>query len=479
MDLHMDISADYHSIKFEELGDLTIAVHKGFYAELMDPKWKLTENAIYEILLFHKDAICRGWASFSGPRIDEVWNTHHRKLISRFIRNCEWFEQFGKIKYIPGVQSRKYKLAPKKGYKICKGYLQLAARHSAVDAGEAPVIGDFHGDEDSLALEHDSLHDSSSDPGDTFSLGCTTPCHIPLPLWIEDEYRMDVVVPDSWLSLRRQRWMDGVVKNPGWRDMFHSVTSGITTWGSSMIKSIESIAIPNCHKAAVSTVPVSDVGRRKSAKSWFWRAKNAKQKVLKRGISGRCYHILTQCSRLCRPFLKVVYENKLEDIAIVDMSCTYLAIIAGQLKNKAARAEIIGVLQNGDIYTELTEGSGMTRDEAKREFQRQCLFYKTYDEEKRPLWMAFKKRFPVLAHVIQRKHGGKHSHITSFSHFLTNLEASIFLDRVVPELCSSGIPAVPIHDAVMVPRSCAEIAKKAIEQAAFAVLGFVPKVKIS
>lgn len=84
---------------------------------------------------------------------------------------------------------------------------------------------------------------------------------------------------------------------------------------------------------------------------------------------------------------------------------------------------------------------------------------------------------PDLARLI-RHHRSIHP-VKWLSDRLTNAEGEFFIDGVLPFVVDAGIPALPIHDAVVVPASAAEQVKRWCCDLAQARFGFAPKFKIT
>ena len=186
----------------------------------------------------------------------------------------------------------------------------------------------------------------------------------------------------------------------------------------------------------------------------------------------------------------------------VDMHATLPAIIAAKLAPPGERERVIAMCQSGDFYGEMAKllgVPGVDHSELKRCFQCEVVFsFRPFWSE---IWQAFSHEFPGTAkalseirdgsntvvdvHVRRDVNGRRYESQTRWgqrrlSRILSRGESEIFLQRALVRLFrEAGVRAVPIHDCLMVAESNASIAKRFIEQAAFAVLGFIPVVNIS
>jgi hypothetical protein len=110
----------------------------------------------------------------------------------------------------------------------------------------------------------------------------------------------------------------------------------------------------------------------------------------------------------------------------------------------------------------------------KAAVNKDCLFGRQ-NFGRTPLFVSMQKLFPDLARFIRHKR--LHHDVSWLSDLLTNAEGSFFLDLLLPFVVGSNVPALTIHDAVIVPASKASQVAGYCNQLAEAHFGFCPRFK--
>ncbi len=194
--------------------------------------------------------------------------------------------------------------------------------------------------------------------------------------------------------------------------------------------------------------------------------------------AGRCYYPLTnQPKILRRQHLKFDCNGQIEASAEVDMSATYWVLLTSMLDSSRCRAQLIRDLTDGLFYQKLNReiGSSFTdTQELKAAVQKDCLFGRQ-DFGKTLLFSAMERLYPDLARLIRHKR--THHSVSWLSDVLTNAEASFFIDKLLPFIVDADVPALPVHDAVIVPASRAKEVESWSRDLASEHFGFCPKFK--
>jgi len=196
--------------------------------------------------------------------------------------------------------------------------------------------------------------------------------------------------------------------------------------------------------------------------------------------AGRCYYpLVNQPKPLRHRYLKFRHNGQIEDAAEVDMSATYWVLLASMLDPSLCREMLIQDLVKGCFYQRLNAESGNRYEDPadlKPAVQKDCLFGRQNFGRTR-LFATMERLYPDLALLI-RYYRSKHP-VRWLSDKLTNAEGEFFIDCVLPFAVDAGIPALPIHDAVVVPASAAEQVKRWCCNLAQARFGFEPRFKIT
>ncbi len=196
-------------------------------------------------------------------------------------------------------------------------------------------------------------------------------------------------------------------------------------------------------------------------------------------VAGRCYHPLVNQPKLLRQrYLKFCHNGQIEDGAEVDMSATYWVLLASILKPSLCKEMLVQELVTGRFYERLNTACGnhyRDQRELKKAVQKDCLFGKKNFGRTR-LFASMERLYPDLARLI-RHFRNKYS-LRWLSNKLTNAEGEFFIDCVLPFLLDAGIPALSIHDALVVPASEAEQVRIWCWGLAKERFGFLPMFRI-
>lgn len=178
--------------------------------------------------------------------------------------------------------------------------------------------------------------------------------------------------------------------------------------------------------------------------------------------SGRLYYpMVNQPKALRRRHLQFHWKGELVPMAEVDLRSSYWAFLLAMLEPTEDVSQLAKDLEDGLVYERLAESctsqTWKDRQALKVAAQIQCLFGDSGFGQQ-PLFGALHSRYPTLAAFIRgvRCRAGSGQTARKLSKLLTEAEGSFFIDTLLPELTSIGIPALPLHDAVIVPVTVAE-----------------------
>ncbi len=284
-----------------------------------------------------------------------------------------------------------------------------------------------------------------------------------------------VVLDCQWLRQRAIRWCSWCLER-GFDiacDFF-----GITERAKAIFDSISRVGLPENDDFTNDIDDEKNATTGRSKRDWArdFVAKCRRGSVLRvsRIKSGRLYQPLTNAPRLMRREMTIDGEKMTE----VDLSSAYWAVLSAELPDSDERDRMIDSLQAGLWYSDLAAEAGVefaTNGELKVATQTQCLTGQDQRLESRPLWVALKRLYPTLSRIIQRIRD--ESGASGLTHFLTSLEGRVMAPV---HLCviALGIPALPLHDGILVPLSAAERVADVIRTVATEKLGFTPLVKI-
>ena len=194
--------------------------------------------------------------------------------------------------------------------------------------------------------------------------------------------------------------------------------------------------------------------------------------------AGRVYHGMTnQPKILRRQHLSFECDGGVEKTAEIDMSSTYYVLLTSMLDAGRCKDQLIQDLTEGCFYRKLGEASGnrfTDTQELKMAVNRDCLFGKR-DFGKTPLFVAMEKQFPDLARFIRHKR--RHHDVSWLSDVLTNAEGSFFIDLLLPFVVGANVPALTIHDGLLIPASRAKEVSIWCSDLAVQHFGFCPRFK--
>ncbi len=279
---------------------------------------------------------------------------------------------------------------------------------------------------------------------------------------------------------RYLQWVEYVSRDPDLSLCFDVGRDGPV--GDAVRDGLEALRVDHVTESNIDD-PDLTWSQRESHRNTLRRMKDGVRHLVRR-IRGRCYHPLTSCPKTIRRHLKMFFKGRTERAVCVDMSATYLTLLVSSLNKPEQEYEqlrLINLIQEGQFYgsvNELLPEEKRYKDpgELKKEFQRQCIFWRDGRISRRPIWEAFRVKFPMLCGLIQEKHDKLG--VTRLSDWLMRKESSIFVEKAMVGINRAGIPVVPIHDALMVPESVAEWVHGVLVQIAVDALGFTPRFKI-
>jgi hypothetical protein len=207
----------------------------------------------------------------------------------------------------------------------------------------------------------------------------------------------------------------------------------------------------------------------------------------------RMYHAMTNVKKAIRRRCTLAGEKMVE----VDMHASFVANVTHLYARGDDRERLIEMLRRGNFYEQFADLAGLSPDRVKERFLRDVIF--SFHRGGNPLWEAFRQHFPDTAYrlsrdrdwgdvvKIKRKQDANGRWFTCrtregqrfLSRRLSMVESQIFWRRALMRLWNElGIPALPIHDCLLVRESDAEAARQMILECAQEVLGFLPAVKV-
>ena len=405
-----------------------------------DTEFTTREIVKSEIALACSQIYKKGYVSVSTKRLDGTYHSRLRWMITRFLKSCGLFEAEetmgvrGKmVRFRLGKQSIRYRYLGSDAKKLKKPKKNKASTRCAPDI---------------RTRKDDSV-------------------------WVS--------VRGDWLVWRSRRWSWVVSTSEGWRDLHDGEALG------EVCEAIHFGLKAFSFDGATEDDMVHEEGARdtqiKRRKEWFRKAIEGLSPMVRR-IRNRCYHALTSCSKVARNLLKVWYRGDLEKAVSVDMSSTYPVLLVSDLRGEQQVEEqkrLIDLFHEDWFYRFINDKSEVkyeSHKQMKMEFQKQCVFWRDPDEKKRPYWTALKEHFPEYAlHILKCR--GNLGGVGGLSDYLMDKESRIFVDRALVEVSEKGIPSVSIHDALLVPASCAKYVRGVLERVALQSLGFTPNFKIS
>lgn len=170
--------------------------------------------------------------------------------------------------------------------------------------------------------------------------------------------------------------------------------------------------------------------------------------------NGRVYWgAVNQPKSLRRSNIRFIYGGKEVRGVEVDLSSSFFVFVAVE-SGCDALALAVGEDRVYETLADNCQQAFSNRDSLKVGAQVQCLFG-AENFGRQPLFGAMYSIWPDAAKWVRetrRQHG-----VSGLSRMLMESEAAFMWDKLVPLLVKSRIPALPIHDGVIVPEPAAEI----------------------
>jgi hypothetical protein len=415
-----------HTTSLADAGDWTISIHRALLNWLREHV--PCKDAIHEIVIAYHSWRRHGHFSIATRRIDATASSQVRRHVLAAMRACPYIRRI--TSYIPGRQSIRYGFSLPETRKIERSGIEFFDREQDVEG--APTDNGY-------------VYHVQSSVSVRYSIG------------------------HSWLMNRALRWLC-LCKENGLQiacDLF-----GDSTIGQAVFRAIELIDFPK-NRDWIATDEPEKIGWRVS---YHARCLGGQMLRMLRTRRGRMYHPLTSCPRDLRSRLTINGERLCE----VDLRSTYWTLLVGQLWDGDERDRAVTAIRMGRWYELLAAEAGLSPDDRGRlkvQTQIQCLFWRDgHPDSSRPLWLALRRLYPVLARLILsvRERAGA----TGLSDYLTWLESQVMYP-VYETLAAKGVPHLPLHDAVLVGRSHVKLATNLLRKIGEERIGFLPAIKIA
>lgn len=333
--------------------------------------------------------------------------------------------------------------------------------------------------------------------------------------FIEPEYEGWKSIEPEYMAYRHKRWCD-FCNRRGWEQNVD--IDGSTPWGKQTLDTLEKTELPEEYEVSgllnIANEDIENIPPEKKAKlEWaLKRVKNAHEKGIPRLVKrvyGRMYHPLTNLTKEVRGAIRIDGEEVVE----VDLHAAYLMLAISSLPHGKVRSELEAMLQEGNIYEQLSrkafdqhvktqlelgrtgppEEMSKPADQRKpwnlkQEFQRQIMLgsdKRKYEKIKdgihagklipvKPMWDDLMERYPLLAKAIEKEKNRKGG-VKAFAKRLMQQEARIMVDGLTSKLeaCALGI-----HDGVLVVRSKVEEIRKRLGEVIHYMLSITPCIKV-
>jgi len=158
----------------------------------------------------------------------------------------------------------------------------------------------------------------------------------------------------------------------------------------------------------------------------------------------------------------------------VDVACAQPSLfICFYPMDSAERLRFIEAIWNDALYLTAMRELGMSRDDAKIEFLKQCAYGPIWADY--PLFKLFCRDWPELGGIISQKRYKLGA--SRFACEMQKREADIVIKKVLPECASEKLTVLPIHDALLCKAADANRATEIMLRHWTAALGFVPRMK--
>lgn len=190
---------------------------------------------------------------------------------------------------------------------------------------------------------------------------------------------------------------------------------------------------------------------------WRWQV-DGRQWAHRDSSGHRLHNVLASLSKDMRRF--VSFDGVDEELVVIDAKNSQMSILASMaLKKLGPKGDIVDVVEHcaaGTFYEwtfELAYGCAPKdkdeRNRHKKAVMSSCVYRESEKMEQSDLGQALAEALPVFTgFLVDEK-----TDTSILPCRAQQIEASIWLDQLAPELAARRIPALPIHDSVVVPRS--------------------------
>lgn len=226
--------------------------------------------------------------------------------------------------------------------------------------------------------------------------------------------------------------------------------------------------------------------RRMVVENGIWRWQSGDLGTVTRNGTGRMHHLGNRTTREVRACAEIDGSETTE----VDLSCSQPYFLSAVLPGIPGLAECAG---KGVFYDATYEqmGSNLTLRGCSaryQSFKRDCLmvlyrcakngfrWWEDPDNRIFPVVVAMEKAFPGINQAID-SYASKHGS-TALPREMQRLEASIFIDAVLPILQGRDIPSWPLHDGFLCRVMDAETVREVLIAELVKATGIMPTVKI-
>lgn len=190
--------------------------------------------------------------------------------------------------------------------------------------------------------------------------------------------------------------------------------------------------------------------------------------------TGRVFHNLNNLKRELREAVLIEGEETTE----IDINCsqpTFLSTLYPA--NHPEKEKYVKFLETKDFYSEIggEDIEKLGRKVVKQKIFKQIFFGRLRFNIGSRYFRRFKKLFPCLAELVI---GMKLNDHAALAVFLQSMEADAVVSNCIFALKELDIPAISIHDSILVKKSDVEIARKYMFDSVKDALGFEPKLTI-
>ena len=197
---------------------------------------------------------------------------------------------------------------------------------------------------------------------------------------------------------------------------------------------------------------------------------------------GRIYGPHTSFPKNLRQYLRIRgRDGALHPLSEVDLGSCFYTILASMSKEPS----LIEAVTSGDFYARLLavakEKFSFEGDvgEAKKSANRDCLFnHGKHGFGTSALWKAFESLYPKSAKLVWNLRGNNAYAASVLYQDLVSKECALMIERVLPALFAREIPALNLHDAVLVPLADADEALCVTRELAAEYFGFPARVGV-